>query len=411
MRRGTVFLIVTMAGLAAPVSFVSAQESGTEADAATVPPAQPQRPPVFSLPPGDVREQPQPDVQGPRAPGISSPRLLGQDAAPSPSSPATSAGPVVPFPQLGTAPPVVVSRPQSTPGASLQPTVPVSRAPTRTQNADPLSASDAPLPQSVDRIPRSEQAPTENEPAAAARADQSGVAWWIWLAGLFVLVGLAAVIRAVRKQRAVEEEEALEPAPLVQRKAEPKAEPEPTSAPKAPTPAVVTAPAAPPAADAPSRIEVDFQPLTARLSTLGLTLSYRLTLYNISDEALSDIAVRLGMRCADGAAMEGAAEAGPPCISLDMLEAGASHAHTAEIVLDPQVFKPLQSKGKAMLVPIVDMFPRYRDSDDVLHEMHAAMLVGRELEPPTPKMQPFWLEQGFGQFGKIGCRMLSVKTA
>lgn len=410
MRRGTEFLIVVLAGLAAPMSFVSAQESGTETDAATVPPARPQRPPVFSLPPGEVREQPQPDVQGPRAPGISSPRLLGQDAVP-PSSPATSTGPVVAFPQPSIAPPVVVSRPRSAPDASRQPTVPVSRAPTRTQSADPLSAADAPLPPSIDRIPRPEQAPTENVPAAAAQADQSGVAWWVWLAGLLVLVGLAAVIRAVRKQRPVEEEDAPKRAPLVREKAEPEAEPEQTPAPEAPAPAIVAAPATPPAADAPSRIEVDFQPLTARLSTLGLTLSYRLTLYNISDEPLSDIAVRLGMRCADDAAMEGAAEAGPPCVSLDMLEAGASHAYTAEIVLEPQVFKPLQSKGKAMLVPIVDMFPRYRDSDDVLHEMHAAMLVGRELEPPTPKMQPFWLERGFGQFGKIGCRMLSVKTA
>lgn len=199
----------------------------------------------------------------------------------------------------------------------------------------------------------------------------------------------------------------VEPSPLVRRKAEPEAEPEPLPTPIAPVPA----PPAPPAAEAPSRIEVDFQPLTARLSTLGLTLSYRLTLQNISDAPLRDVAVRLGMRSADGRAMEGASEAGPPCIELDELETGASHSHTAEISLDPQTFRPFQSDGKPMLVPIVDMYPCYRDSDDVLHEMHAAMLVGRELEPPAPKMQPFWLERGFGQFGKIGCRMLSVKTA
>lgn len=174
---------------------------------------------------------------------------------------------------------------------------------------------------------------------------------------------------------------------------------------------MTAAPVAPAATDAPSRIEVDFQPLSARLSTLGLTLSYRLTLHNISDGPLRDIAVRLGMRCADSDAMESAAEAGPPCVSLDELKAGASHTHTAEIRLDPQVFRPLQSDGKPMLVPIVDMYPCYRDSNDVLHEMHAAMLVGRELEPPTPKMQPFWLERGFGQFGAIGCRMLSIRTA
>jgi hypothetical protein len=410
VRHSAFCIFGILAAVAAPLSPVLAQEAGTEAQTET-PSAEPQRPPIFSLPPGEVRERPQPDVQGPRAPGISSPRLIGPDPEPTPSSSANSSRPAVPSRQPDPAPPVIVSRPQSAPDHAAQSRVPVSRPPSNTPDTDSPSIADLPRPRIAEESSAPEQAETDSSSVAAVPADQGGIAWWVWLLGLGAIAGLAAAIRLVRTRRSVEEEKTLEPAPLVRKKAEPEADPAPTPAAEAPTPAMATAPSAPPTADAPSRIEVDFQPLSARLSTLGLTLSYRLTLFNISDEPLRDIAVRLGMRCADSAAMEGSSEAGPPCVSLDALEAGASHTHTGEIRLDPQVFKPFQSDGKPMLVPIVDMFPCYRDSDDVLHEMHAAMLVGREHEPPAPKMQPFWLERGFGQFGMIGCRMLSVKTA
>ncbi|MGJ8536554.1 MAG: hypothetical protein ACSHW2_05330, partial [Parasphingopyxis sp.] len=386
-----------------------AQEAETEAD--TTPAAQSQQPPVFSLPPGEIREQPQPNVQGPRAPGISSPRLIDPDAEPAPSSSANNARPAMPSAQPDPAPPVTVSRPQSAPDHAAQSRVSVSRPPSNAPETDAPSIADLPRPPIADQSPVPEPAETDAGPVADAPVDPGGSAWWVWLLGLGAIVGLAVAIRIVSRRRSTDEEETLEPAPLIRRKAPPEATSAPPPAPETPQPAMTAAPVAPAATDAPSRIEVDFQPLSARLSTLGLTLSYRLTLHNISDGPLRDIAVRLGMRCADSDAMESAAEAGPPCVSLDELKAGASHTHTAEIRLDPQVFRPLQSDGKPMLVPIVDMYPCYRDSNDVLHEMHAAMLVGRELEPPTPKMQPFWLERGFGQFGAIGCRMLSIRTA
>ncbi|WP_116235674.1 hypothetical protein [Parasphingopyxis lamellibrachiae] len=413
MRRNAFFILGILAAFAAPLAPVSAQEAETEAE--TSPTTQSQRPPVFSLPPGEVREQAQPNVQGPRAPGVSSPRLIDPDADPTPSSSVNTSRPAMTSRQPDPAPAVTVSRPQSAPDHAAQSRVSVSRPPSSAPETDSSSIADLPRPLIADQSPVPEPAETDASPVADAPLDQRGIAWWVWLLGLGAIVGLAVVIRIVSSPKLVKEEEAPELAPLIRKKAQPDAEPEahraPTPAPETPTPAMAAAPVASPAADAPSRIEVDFQPLSARLSTLGLTLTYRLTLFNISDGPLQDIAVRLGMRCADSSAMESAAEAGPPCVSFDTLEAGASHTHTGEIRLDPTVFKPLQSDGKPMLVPIVDMVPCYRDSDDVLHEMHAAMLVGRELEPPTPKMQPFWLERGFGQFGAIGCRMLSVKTA
>lgn len=409
MRRSAFYAIGILAAFTAPLAPVSAQEA--EAGADPTPNAQTQRPPVFSLPPGEVREQPQPNVQGPRAPGISSPRLIDPEADPAPSSSADSSGAAMPQRQPDPAPPVTVSRPQSMPDQAAQSSVPVSRPPPAAPEANSPSIADLPRPPIAARQAVRERAETEAGPVADAPDDQGGVAWWVWLLGLAAIAGLAGAIRIRGRRRPPGEEEALEPAPLVRKRARPDVASAPPPAPETPPPATPAPPVAPAAADAPSRIEVDFQPLSARLSTLGLTLSYRLTLHNISDGPLRDIAVRLGMRSADSGAMEGAAEAGPPCVALDVLDAGASHAHTAEIRLDPQVFKPFQSDGKPMLVPIVDMFPSYRDSDDVLHHTHAAMLVGRELEPPAPKMRPFWLERGFGQFGAIGCRMLSVKTA
>ena len=148
--------------------------------------------------------------------------------------------------------------------------------------------------------------------------------------------------------------------------------------------------------------------MAARLSTLGLTLAYRLVIRNVGKESLNDVIVRLGIRCADGAGTQAVPSPGETCVNLATLEPGKTHTHAAEIRLDPKTYKPIQSRGKPMLVPIVDMMPQYCDADGILHDKHVALLVGRELEPPQQKMQPFWLQQGFGHFRGIGCRMLNA---
>ncbi|QLC26581.1 hypothetical protein HFP57_17090 [Parasphingopyxis algicola] len=408
MRRLLGYGLACAIGAALPLAGALAQEvDDTEAVA--------RQAPVFDLPAGRTRERPQPDVQGPRAPGVSPPRLLGEDNdAAASETPPVEIAPIVTPPPSDTAPVATEAQPDAAPASPSAPPAAVAQAPVAEPDAMP--ADPPSLRSSELSRPPAASAPERMTEPTTTTGDPADSPWWIWLAGMFMLVAFVAAVRIVRTRRSWEAEEVPEPAPLVRKPPEPAARPEPAPEPVAPPPAPVepaaSADQAPLAdGDAPTRIEVDFQPLMARLSTLGLTLGYRLRLHNISDEPLRDVSVRLGIRCADDGPLNAAADAEPPCLAIDTLEAGATQTHSGEIRLDPQTFRPLQSHGEPMLVPIVDMMPRYRDGEGVVHEMHATMLVGRELKPPRPKMQPFWLERGFGQFGALGCRMLSVKTA
>ena len=388
----------------------------------------PQRPPVFDLQPGPVREQPQPDVQGPRAPGLPSPRLI-EDSDDQPVAP----------PVAGTSQSDATTEPASEePAPATQAATAEDRsdrpaAPTESDTATATTEPDTNTPSSETvaerRAAGAPARPGDPEPALPdqpAPTDSDGLPWWIWL-GLALAIGIAVlVVRMAARRVPREDNSTVEPMRATPQPRdepasppiEPEPEPQPATAPvsvqpKRPqrTQEPIEPPAAPDAEDRPSRIIVDFQPMAARLSTVGLTVSYGLYIENVSDEVLTDIVVRLGIRCADGGPGQSAPNPEPPCVTIDTLQPGGRHKHNGAIRLDPQTYRPVQSGGKPMIVPIVDMLPAYRDGDGHLHEMHAEMLVGRELKPSRPKMQPFWLEQGFGQFNMIGCRMLSVKRA
>jgi hypothetical protein len=384
------------------------------------PPARQQRPPVFDLQPGPVREEPQPDVQGPRAPGLPAPRLIEDDEPPPP--PQVQVQPQTQPADSDTAtatPPAQTSADQPALSAAPTSATPTSATPVD----DPPADTDGAEASTFDAGPPSVAAPTvavpDNgtapAPPIAELSETDGLPWWVWI-GLLLAIGAAvAVVRMAARKRTVETPK-LATAPVPQPKPAPVREPTAPPAPPAipapkplPTPPRAAAPVDPDAEERPSRIVVDFQPVKARLSTVGLTVSYRLDVENVSDEDLTEIDVRLGIRCADGGPGQAQIRPDPACVTLDRLKPGERHVHTGVIRLDPETYRPVQSDGKPMIVPVVDMLPKYRDAEGELHKMHAEMLVGREHLPPQPKMQPFWLERGFGQFEKIGCRMVSVK--
>ncbi|WP_299323221.1 hypothetical protein [Parasphingopyxis sp.] len=418
MKRLLAYWLGLAIGAMTPVAAAMAQEAEDTGAVA-------RQAPVFDLQPGEQRPQPQPEVQGPRAPGMPAPRLLGQEDDTPP--PVVTRPAPVPT-QNDPAPATAQSDPQ--PAAERPATQPPARGQTTAASPglEPQATPETQPSAIAESAPLAPVEPADATPMPASTPQgEEGMPWWIWLAGIFGLAALAALFLLRRKvrERAVEEQPLREPVLAKEPEPEPEAVPAraPTPVAKGPptalppaglAPAAPTPAAQPPVAsaqeDRPSRIEIDFVPLTARLSSLGLTLAYRLVLTNVSDETLSDIAVRLGIRSADNAAMATEPDAGEACVNLETLAPGEECIHSAQIRLDPKTYKPVQSDGKAMLVPIVDMMPRYRDADGVVHEMHATMLVGRELEPPRPKMQPFWLERGFGQFRGIGCRMLNVRT-
>ncbi|QLC20843.1 hypothetical protein HFP51_00760 [Parasphingopyxis sp. CP4] len=398
-------MLVAIAAIATPAH---AQE-------AEYPPAQQQRPPVFDLQPGPVREEPQPDVQGPRAPGLPAPRLIEDEEQQPPPVQAQ------PQPQPQTAETDTTAAPSTSETVADQTAASVASASEARRDSAPAE-NETPEAAILDTVPPPIAAPTIAVPDPGAGADiptseptgADGLPWWVWI-GLLLAIGAAiAVVRMAARNRTVETPK-LAPAPVPQPKPAPVPEPEAPPAPPAipapkplPTPPRAAPPAEPDVEDRPSRIIVDFQPTKARLSTVGLTVSYRLDVQNVSDEDLTEIVVRLGIRCTDGQPGQLQISPEPPCVALERLKPGERHVQTGVIRLDPEAYRPVQSDGKPMIVPVVDMLPKYRDGDGELHEMHAEMLVGREHQPPQPKMQPFWLERGFGQFEKIGCRMVSV---
>ncbi len=418
MQEARIFWISALVAMTAMALPAHAQEADN-------PPAQQARPPVFDLQPGPTREEPQPNVQGPRAPGLPAPRLIeDEEEPPSPVQAQPQAQPQ-PQPQTQTtqndAATASPSAGQPAAPTDRAPPVGSTNAPADTANSDAVPVDPAPPSIADPSIPAPEDIAERNAPATAPAtpADSGGVPWWVWLGLVFAIGAAIAVVRLAASKRS-EQAPRFAPArspqsgrdPLPEPLPRPALPPAPRVTPKPlPTPPRTAPPAEPDAEDRPSRIIVDFQPLKARLSTVGLTISYRLDIQNVSDENLTEIGVQLGIRCADGAPGKPQINPEPPCVTLDALKPGERHVQTSVIRLDPDAYRPVQSDGRLMIVPVVDMLPKYRDGDGALHEMHAEMLIGREHLPPQPKMQPFWLERGFGQFEKIGCRMVSVKRA
>lgn len=442
MTRGFAFLSTVVIAALLPAIPAMAQE-------AAPPPPPPSR--VFSLPPGNPvdRPPPEPEAQGPRGEDQRAPRVIrpgGQLQAQQPSQQPTQQAtpPRIPAPQ------------QATPNSPTQ-SVPQRQAPSVP------APRQVPGDGAIGAPPTTQVAPTGNlpeisdedlfaDPGYDGAAPDTGAAtavetpeepggfawWWIALAGAIVAIGGYVFLRRRQGEAIL----ASGPGAVVAERSTPDAKPEkphyvPPAVPAAdrpsrpvePTPELEPAPATaspfvstripeavpqsptPPRVDLndsrPVRVQLDFQPIEARMADDGLSIVYRVILENVSNEQLSDIAIDIFIRSADASA----AETLPPqplrAFAQKQLAARSRLEHRGEIRLAPHGFQPMQSNGKAMIVPVVDLLPRYRDGVGKLHEVHLAMLIGRENDPPTERMAPFWLDGKQGKIAPIGCRPLA----
>jgi len=172
------------------------------------------------------------------------------------------------------------------------------------------------------------------------------------------------------------------------------------------------APAVPaaPAPAGPSRIDMNFEPLKVRLSAEGLVVAFRLTLSNICNEIVTDVSVNVAMRSADGSAIQAPARTNLPSMFFDALRPGDAAVHEGEVRLGTQSFHPIPADGAQMLLPIVDLFPRYTDAQGGLHELHLPVLIGQEHRPQTAKIAPFRLGAAIAPHRAIGCRILQMPS-
>lgn len=153
---------------------------------------------------------------------------------------------------------------------------------------------------------------------------------------------------------------------------------------------------------------MNFEPLKARLSEEGLVVGFRLTVRNICDEIVKDVSVNVAMRSADGSATQAPARNNLPSMFFDALRPGDAAVHEGEVGLGTQSFHPIQADGAQMLLPIVDLFPRYTDAEGGLHELHLPVLIGHEHRPQTAKIAPFQLGSAISSHRVIGCRILQM---
>ncbi len=357
--------------------------------------------PVITPPPPVVAQpQPQPATPAqPQRPVTASPRPAPAEPAPSARAPEGS----------GTAPPPSAEQPPATQPLSPQP------AP-----AEPAAPQAAPAPT---------PAAPANEPPLSPPDASSSLGW---IAGAIALLAAALVAawlflrrRPEEAQQPYEEPEAAPPPPAVKPVPVPPASQpaaaKPDPVPPAPQP---KAPAPAPAATTAERpwIDLTLEVRSARLSLMGATIGYTLTLHNRGQRGADDILVRTFIANADvnqQAQLQQffAGAVGLPAHSAVSLAPGQGHSLTGELRLLPDQIAPVQMGDRALLIPLIAFDAQYRWSDEPdaapvgSGRTGRAFIVGQEKTPPADRLAPFRLDQGPRQFRTPGSRATALELA
>ena len=356
-----------------------------------------------------------------------------------------------------TPPPPVVAQPQPQPATPAQPQRPVTASP-RPAPAEPAPSARAPEGSSTAPQPSAQQPPATQplspqpapaEPAAPQAApaptpaapanepplsppDASSSLGWI--AGAIALLAAALVAawlflrrRPEEAQQPYEEPEAAPPPPAVKPvPAPPASHPaaaKPVPVPPAPQPKA-PAPAPAPAATTAERpwIDLTLEVRSARLSLMGATIGYTLTLHNRGQRGADDILVRTFIANADvnqQAQLQQffAGAVGLPAHSAVSLAPGQGHSLTGELRLLPDQIAPVQMGDRALLIPLIAFDAQYRWSDEPdaapvgSGRTGRAFIVGQEKTPPADRLAPFRLDQGPRQFRTPGSRATALELA
>lgn len=353
--------------------------------------------PVTVLPPPPVVT---PTVPPAPAPATPAPQAAPRQQAPSPARPQQ---PAAPAPR--SAPPPASTPAETAPAA--QPALPAPEAPPR-----PTSGPAA--------TPPSPAAPPA-QPPLAAPAESTPLAWIV--GGLLALGALLSVWLLRRRRtgeagreepRALAEESASEPAAVT-----PVRTPEHKLAAPTPAPAAPRTPTAPATADRPW-IDLTMEVRGARLSLMGATIIYVLTLRNRGERAAEDLLIRSLIANADAGqqALLGqffAGSAGLPTHSVVSIAPGEEQSLTGELRLLPDQIAPVQMGDRSLLIPLVAFDAQYRWSDEGsatgAGRTGRAFIVGQEKTPPADRLAPFRLDQGPRQYRAPGSRATALELA
>ncbi|WP_041390503.1 hypothetical protein [Sphingobium chlorophenolicum] len=344
--------------------------------------------PVFNLP----RSQPQTptDRQGPELDVFR-------------GAPATVTPPPVVVPTIQVPPPVTPA-PQPAPPQQSRP-VEARRAPQPVQTP-PESAPTreaAPVPQAVENNADNGAAPAP-EAVPLAPAEEPAFRWpWIASAAAAVVLLIGAFLWLRRRKPEEDESSYFE--------AEPDAEPTPSKA----TPAPAPAPAKPATADRPW-LDLAMEVQAARLTLMGATIGYALTIHNRGAQAAEDILVRSLIANADAQQQAlfqqfFAGETGLPVHSIVSIAPGQTQKLTGEMRLDAQAIAAIQMGQRALLIPVIAFDAQYRWAGEGIGRTGCAFIVGEEQSPPVERLSPFRLDLGPRQYRTPGSRATALSLA
>ena len=189
-----------------------------------------------------------------------------------------------------------------------------------------------------------------------------------------------------------------------------------TPQPKAPSPAPTAA-----TADRPW-IDLTLEVRSARLSLMGATIGYALTLHNRGERSADDILIRTFMANADANQQAQlqlffAGAVGLPAHSAVSLTPGQRLSLTGELRLLPDQIAPVQMGDRALLIPLIAFDAQYRWSDEPegtpvgSGRTGRAFIVGQEKTPPADRLAPFRVDQGPRQFRTPGSRATALELA
>lgn len=156
-------------------------------------------------------------------------------------------------------------------------------------------------------------------------------------------------------------------------------------------------------------LKIEFIASGASSTLLNAVLNYTITLTNTSDEDLHDINLSGAMMQADAAtARDDGSETGHMLHQTESLSAGETITLTGDIRLPLNAIRPITFKSQALFIPLARFGVVYADQNNAQHQQSVSFIVGREYEPPRPKMAPFRLDLGPKIFHPVGQRPLNT---
>jgi len=371
--------------------------------------------PVYTLPVQPNASVPDARKQGPElnvyrdpATTVTPPPAILPPSTPPPAAQTSKPPAAPPSPATAQTPRPAQSRPdpsQATPAADrperAKPPAPAPEQPITVAPAPPPAASSpeqTPAPKPV--VPPS---PAASQPAAYPANSVP----WPWIAAALALIaGLGAWLWARRRPARA----APEAGPQAELEPVGDARSEPRSPPRPPSP--------PPLVEAGTErpwIDIGLDIRAARLSLIGATVGYRLTLRNRGDAPARHVVVRALIANAE-AAQESlvqqflGGEAGLPLHHLDSLAPGETQQLSGEIRLDSADIAPVQIGRRALLVPLIGFDTHYEWASGAGRTARA-YVVGQEQEPPTERLAPFRLDLGPKQYRGVASRETALSLS